>query len=304
VILFLFCYIAILSQVAGVYFTWDDDILTYITVHKIFFSVIVVLATWSHVKASFTNPGRISHENNLNTLEYYITSHKAYIEKAEDLNIQFRQQFALLRKTMPPESDSDNSEIDSGDEDVEYSQSTTISDAQIEQINKEHKSKFERCKRCFVVRPPQAHHCSKCQSCIMKMDHHCPWINNCVGIFNQKYFILFCYYCLIGCSHATYLTSYYIVYLHSKQFLDSALFITIYVIQVLMALIFIIFNIFMLKDQWSAVFDDVTLLDRKQGRFLEARSVGEVLIEVFGESFSPWWFLPCRGNRKKMKKKK
>lgn len=50
------------------------------------------------------------------------------------------------------------------------------------------------CRFCNIYRPPRAHHCQICRRCILRRDHHCPWINNCVGEYNLKYFLQFTSY--------------------------------------------------------------------------------------------------------------
>jgi hypothetical protein len=51
-----------------------------------------------------------------------------------------------------------------------------------------------RCNKCMLLKPARAHHCSICKRCVLKMDHHCPWVDNCVGFKNYKFFLLFLIY--------------------------------------------------------------------------------------------------------------
>ncbi|XP_078793242.1 palmitoyltransferase ZDHHC16B isoform X2 [Oryzias latipes] len=59
------------------------------------------------------------------------------------------------------------------------------------------------CKKCIVPKPARTHHCSICNTCVLKMDHHCPWLNNCVGHFNHRYFFSFCLYMTLGCVYCS-----------------------------------------------------------------------------------------------------
>lgn len=90
------------------------------------------------------------------------------------------------------------------------------------------------------------------------MDHHCPWLNNCIGFYNKKFFVQLLFYLLLILFYIS-ITSFGLVYhkimllyktrhsINNELFLTSSILIFAYVIVIILTILNLAFFKFHLK---------------------------------------------------------
>ncbi|KAM5293336.1 palmitoyltransferase ZDHHC3 isoform 1-T1 [Ctenodactylus gundi] len=156
-----------------------------------------------------------------------------------------------------------------------------------------------KCPKCCSIKPDRAHHCSVCKRCIRKMDHHCPWVNNCVGENNQKYFVLFTMYVALISLHALVMVGFHFLHCFEEDWTKCSSFAppTTVILLILLcfeALLFLIFTSVMFGTQVHSICTDETGIEqlKKEERRWAKKTKWMNMKAVFGHPFSLGWASP------------
>ncbi|XP_041048110.1 palmitoyltransferase ZDHHC7 [Carcharodon carcharias] len=161
-----------------------------------------------------------------------------------------------------------------------------------------------KCPKCCSIKPERAHHCSICKRCIRKMDHHCPWVNNCVGENNQKFFVLFTMYIALISVHALILCCVQFFFCIREQWNECSGFsppvtVILIIFLCLEGVLFLTFTSVMFGTQLHSICNDETEIERLKNEkpTWERKLRWEGMKNVFGGQPSFLWINPFSGIR-------
>ncbi|XP_033618522.1 palmitoyltransferase ZDHHC3 isoform X3 [Fukomys damarensis] len=135
------------------------------------------------------------------------------------------------------------------------------------------------------------------------MDHHCPWVNNCVGENNQKYFVLFTMYIALISLHALIMVGFHFLHCFEEDWTKCSSFsppttVILLILLCFEALLFLIFTSVMFGTQVHSICTDETGIERLQRKHQDRRQQAcswQPVKETFGGDFSLNWCNPFSG---------
>ena len=312
---FAMCHLLFLGQVLFIAYIDDEYIKLnkyrqqikyqnpYLVFNKSIFYIFVFLSFISHLRTAVTNPGNINIKNNKNMIQFYYYIHEPLIKTA--IKITEKQTPEAIRKIIfeannikydeTANYDLDNDDDFVNDSDIDekkFEKKTSITEQFKKAMIRNYRLKLTRCRSCYVVRPINVHHCIICHSCVLEQDHHCPWVNNCVGLFNKKYFILYNFYAILSVVYSFIIFGYYALYKHLQFFYDNYIYIVCSIFFIIIGIIYGVFTTILLVEQYTNIKHDCNLCDYNNGILLEKSTFRQQLIIIFGDKFSLRWLFP------------
>ena len=250
--------------------------------HKILFYILIFFTFYTHFQIAKTDPGIIDYNNNIDILEFYYFIYKDIITLREEYNLKYKGKKGFENNRQ--------SHYTSDEEEKNTEINSEISDNMKKIISRKFRIDLTRCKSCDVVRPYDAHHCRSCHCCILEQDHHCPWMNNCIGIFNQKYFILFNIYAFLSVVYCSGIYYHYTVYVNYKYFRNN---IAQNLVAIGWGIFAFIYGLFVLIMFWEQR-DEVIKEFKKFGKDkeIQRKLMGMKMRIIFGGQFNINWFFP------------
>jgi palmitoyltransferase ZDHHC3/7/25 len=161
-------------------------------------------------------------------------------------------------------------------------------------------SRVKFCNKCDNNwKPERAHHCKECGTCVYKMDHHCPWINNCVGAKNLKYFLQFVLYTALAAAFLVLmmlLSFFQLMTSKSKTHTQKDGYVWAFVLCILAFIEGILFAFFcfeLLQEQFEAIEVNQTYVDDMKELFGRPLNLTDNLTMALGHDWK-WWLIPTR----------